>query len=575
MKMDHFLPLLKNNLRKSQKYSQPHNHDDVSSEEKVPHKGQETTSDGGSEKTVREESGVLGASFNLTKTIVGSGIISLPVAIKQSGFLCGIVLLVLMALITDYSIYILVCAGVRTGKVNFQEMTKEAFGRIGSIIVSTIQFIAPLAALVVYIIICGHSLSSVMSGIFFAVGQPPPQILVNEMFLKALIILFVALPLSMIRNIARLEKFSALGILFLLFLEAVVIYQMVILFCPVRCYDFSIHNSTLLPPPQPCCQSTISSWFVNYQLFSAMGLFATSYACQFNIFLIYNSLNKRTVRRFMISTNISIWTAFVLFTVLGGVGYLTFMNSTRGDLLTNYCKDDIVVSIARLIYAVMLTLTFPVQLCACREAIERELESVPKKWIDSIYLRISKGNLKQRLKFFLYCPWHHSLTRHVFLTLLLVGITSAVAIPVSNLEDFLSVSTSAVGLPLVFIIPSLLHLKLVKDKGAVAMALKISNIVLIIVGIGLIVLGTGVGIYQIVLDTAPTQTHPLYCRQNQAVIETCPIERFRNLSSSSVSSFWGCACEDLFTANHAHLCHNTSAAMGAAIAHNTTVQYIA
>jgi hypothetical protein len=53
------------------------------------------------------------------------------------------------------------------------------------------------------------------------------------MFLKALIILFVALPLSMIRNIARLEKFSALGILFLLFLEAVVIYQMVILFCPV------------------------------------------------------------------------------------------------------------------------------------------------------------------------------------------------------------------------------------------------------------------------------------------------------------------------------------------------------
>ena len=52
------------------------------------------------EEAAEKESGIFGASLNLTKTIVGSGIISLPVAIKQSGFLCGIVLLVLMALIT-------------------------------------------------------------------------------------------------------------------------------------------------------------------------------------------------------------------------------------------------------------------------------------------------------------------------------------------------------------------------------------------------------------------------------------------------------------------------------------------
>ena len=39
-----------------------------------------------------------------------------------------------------------------------------------------------------------------------AAGITPPDILVNEMFLKTIIILTVILPLSLIRNIARLEK---------------------------------------------------------------------------------------------------------------------------------------------------------------------------------------------------------------------------------------------------------------------------------------------------------------------------------------------------------------------------------
>ena len=47
-----------------------------------------------------KESNLVGASFNLIKTIIGAGIISLPAAMKESGLLTGIILLGIMAVVT-------------------------------------------------------------------------------------------------------------------------------------------------------------------------------------------------------------------------------------------------------------------------------------------------------------------------------------------------------------------------------------------------------------------------------------------------------------------------------------------
>ena len=58
--------------------------------------GSKDASDAKSEK----ESNLVGASFNLVKTIIGAGIISLPAAMKESGLLTGIVLLGVMAVVT-------------------------------------------------------------------------------------------------------------------------------------------------------------------------------------------------------------------------------------------------------------------------------------------------------------------------------------------------------------------------------------------------------------------------------------------------------------------------------------------
>jgi sodium-coupled neutral amino acid transporter 11 len=56
----------------------------------------------------KKKSSVQGACSNLVNSIVGAGIIGIPFALKESGLLAGIVLLVLVSYFTDKSLRMLV-----------------------------------------------------------------------------------------------------------------------------------------------------------------------------------------------------------------------------------------------------------------------------------------------------------------------------------------------------------------------------------------------------------------------------------------------------------------------------------
>ena len=125
-------------------------------------------------------------------------------------------------------------------------------------------------------------------------------------------------------------------------------------------------------------------------------------------------------------------------------------------------------------------------------------------------------------------------------------------------NSFFFFQSSLTSIPLMFIIPSLIYLKLTSEKGRVAMVNKILSVVILFSGFGLTLLGTGVGIYRVVTDSTGSQLNPLYCSDNQGSVDVCPIEGFRNLSSSSVAAFWGCDCNAIFEHNHPQLCQNRS-----------------
>ena len=56
----------------------------------------------------KKKSSILGASSNLVNSIVGAGIIGMPYALRMSGLWAGMLLLILVAMLTDKSLRLLI-----------------------------------------------------------------------------------------------------------------------------------------------------------------------------------------------------------------------------------------------------------------------------------------------------------------------------------------------------------------------------------------------------------------------------------------------------------------------------------
>ncbi|KAH1010953.1 hypothetical protein HUJ04_000404 [Dendroctonus ponderosae] len=70
-------------------------------------------------------------------------VVGIPYALHQAGFGFGVLLLVLVAYITDYSLILMIKAGHISGRFSYQGIMEAAFGRAGYILLGILQFVYP------------------------------------------------------------------------------------------------------------------------------------------------------------------------------------------------------------------------------------------------------------------------------------------------------------------------------------------------------------------------------------------------------------------------------------------------
>ena len=96
-----------------------------------------------------------GSVFNLTCTIVGSGIMSLPATLKLLGLIPGIVLIILVSFIMEASIELLLRFSKEGSAVSYGDVMAHAFGWIGRIVLQITIVIYSIGSFIVYMIIIG------------------------------------------------------------------------------------------------------------------------------------------------------------------------------------------------------------------------------------------------------------------------------------------------------------------------------------------------------------------------------------------------------------------------------------
>ena len=101
---------------------------------------------------------VSGAVFNVSTSIIGAGIMSIPATLKVLGVIPALALIVLIAMLVDISVEFMLRFTYSGDSITYAGLMKESFGRLGSVLVQICVMITNLGCLIIYLIIIGKHL---------------------------------------------------------------------------------------------------------------------------------------------------------------------------------------------------------------------------------------------------------------------------------------------------------------------------------------------------------------------------------------------------------------------------------
>ncbi|KAI1260794.1 transmembrane amino acid transporter [Xylariaceae sp. FL1019] len=300
----------------------------------------------------RPKSGLSSAFMNMANSIIGAGIIGQPYAFKDAGLAAGIVLLVSLTVVVDWTIRLIVINSKLSGASSFQGTVEFCFGKTGLIAISVAQWAFAFGGMVAFGVIVGDSIPPVFRAIWPDIGSLPVLwLLGNRQAVIAIFILGISYPLTLYRDIAKLAKASTLALISMCVIIATVVIQGAL----VPLEDRGSFTTPLLT--------------INEGIFQAIGVISFAFVCQHNSLLIYGSLKTPTIDRFSTVTHYSTGVSMLACLTMALAGFLTFGDKTLGNVLNNFPADNSMVTIARLFFGLNMLTTLPLEAFVCREVM--------------------------------------------------------------------------------------------------------------------------------------------------------------------------------------------------------------
>ncbi|KAF5790422.1 putative amino acid transporter, transmembrane domain-containing protein [Helianthus annuus] len=373
---------------------------------------------------------VSGAVFNVSTSIIGAGIMSIPATLKVLGVVPAFVLIVLIALLVDVSVEFLLRFTYAGGSTTYAGVMKESFGRIGSVAVQVSVMITNLGCLIIYLIIIGDVLSgdqSVEGSVHLGVLQEWFGIhWWNTRAVAILfIVVFVMLPLVLYRRVELLAKSSAVAVLL-----AVVFVGICTAMAVAAAVKGQSKSIRMLP------QLDDQAAFFN--LFTAIPVIVTAFTFHFNVHAIGMELGKPAAMASAV--RISLILCALIYFSIGLFGYILFGDSIEADILVNFDEatgstiGSLLNDTVRLSYALHLMLVFPLLNFSLRSNIDELL--FPNK---SLLVKDTK--------------------RFLCLTFVLLATAYLIAIAIPNIWYFFQFMGSTSAVCIAFIFPGALALR--------------------------------------------------------------------------------------------------------------------
>jgi solute carrier family 38 (sodium-coupled neutral amino acid transporter), member 11 len=401
---------------------------------------------------------ITGAVLNFVNSIVGAGVVGLSYALMKSGIWAGIVLLCGVAFVVDWSVRLLITTSKIAGRNTYQDMMQATFGRRGLIAISIFQFSFAFGAMCAYIVIVGDTLSPVLNQLVPDPSNVSPlvRVLLSRRFIITAATLCIMLPLSLYRDISKLAKTSAFAVFALFFIWLVMV---------------------IVGPFEPAENRGLVPWhIINPGFLQAIGVISFAFVCHHNTFLIFSSLKRPTLDSWARVAHWSVGLSLFLSLGMAVSGYLVFGSLTQANILNNFSSGSLAVSLARVMFAMNMFTTYPLEAFVCREVIA----NLVSPGVD-----------------------HLPTNLHVGITTTLIAVSLTIALSTCNLGVVLELTGCFSATALAYIFPPAMYLKW--SEGPICSWKKVGPLMCLMFGIALMLSSTFTTIQAAFADTEAVQ----------------------------------------------------------------------
>ncbi|XP_015730145.1 sodium-coupled neutral amino acid transporter 3 [Coturnix japonica] len=341
--------------------------------------------------------------FNLSNAIMGSGILGLAYAMANTGIILFLFLLTAVALLSSYSIHLLLKSSGIVGIRAYEQLGFRAFGTPGKLAAAIAITLQNIGAMSSYLYIVKSEVPLVIQT-FLNLEEKTTDWYLNGNYLVILVSVTIILPLALMKQLGYLGYASGFSLSCMVFFLISVIYKKFQIPCPLPEQEGNITigiNASLggehwdgpaapLPPEVEAC--TPNFFTLNSQTAYTIPIMAFAFVCHPEVLPIYTELKDPSKKKMQCISNISITVMYLMYFLAALFGYLTFYGRVESELLHTYSRVDpfdVLILCVRVAVLTAVTLTVPIVLFPVRRAIQQMLfQGKNFSWIRHIAIAV-------------------------------------------------------------------------------------------------------------------------------------------------------------------------------------------
>lgn len=295
----------------------------------------------------KKGAGWLTTSFLLVNTALGIGILNFPAAYDQAGgiFYATIIQLIMVALMMTTMFILAYCSDVN-GDHTYHDVLLSMCGKKGQQMAAVSITLTLYCVCIASLIVIGDQLDSLFFTLF-GNGFCDFWYLRRSFTISVTSICFI-LPCCFPKRVDFLAYIGSIGIFAMLYPVFLTVYGY---------YKLTPHNVIIKTEP--------TDFSAMFAVFPVLGL---GFQCQEVVVPVYSCMRERNLCNFMKSSFLAMSVLFVIYTVTGCFGYLTFGSHVAHNVMKMYDADDpfVMVGVGALI--IKMIATYPILALCGRDA---------------------------------------------------------------------------------------------------------------------------------------------------------------------------------------------------------------